>query len=59
MEKKDILIFGLVAIALAFSIYNRLKKRKKDGVSQSASVIRKKGLSDQPDDYEPYSGNRQ
>jgi hypothetical protein len=56
MDKSDILLFAVVAIALAFSLYRRYMKNKK-GVNQPTAG-KDKGSSFQSDsrddDYEPY-----
>jgi len=59
MEKKDILILVLVGVTLLFSIYRRYKKKKDSAPTKiGESSGKKSGLSGQPDDYVPYSGNK-
>lgn len=59
MEKKDILIFTAVLLLVGLNLYRRYAKKK--GVA-GAETRNKKGtgssLSSQPDDYEPYSGEK-
>jgi len=56
MEKKDIIIISLVAVVLIIRLYQWYNKKKNKGTSgNKKSVIRNRGLSGQPDDYEPYS----
>lgn len=56
MEKKDIIFAVVMVAAVALSLYQRYMKKKKGlgGVAGDRSG-EKKGLSGQPDDYEPYS----
>jgi hypothetical protein len=59
METKEILLLLIAFVALGFSIYK--KYTKKNGQSkgdEKKSIIKKGGLSSQPDDYEPYSGKK-
>lgn len=55
MEKKDIIFVVIMLALLALSVYQR-NARKKKGLTGSAGKRpeKKKGLSGQPDDYEPY-----
>lgn len=59
MEKKDILLFAFVFVFSGISLYMKYVKKKKAGVAGGKmNSDRKTGLSGQPDDYEPYSGNK-
>lgn len=56
MEKKDIIFTVVMVLAVALSLYQRYMKKKKglSGTAGNKAEV-KKGLSGQPDDYEPYS----
>jgi len=59
MDKKDILIIVFVIIGFGLSIYRRMNMKKNQaGTKESGNVTKKRGLSSQPDDYEPYSGKK-
>ena len=59
MDKKDILIIVFAIIGVGFSIYRRMNmKKNQTGAKENGRVIKKGGLSSQPDDYEPYSGKK-
>jgi Tfp pilus assembly major pilin PilA len=56
MEKKDIIIIAFVVAMLALSLYQRYTKKKKSLTGNAGNKTQEnKGLSGQPDDYEPYS----
>ena len=56
MEKKDIIFAVVMVAAVALSLYQRYMKKKKGlGGAGGYKPGEKKGLSGQPDDYEPYS----
>lgn len=60
MEKKDIIIFAAMLLAVGLSLYRRYMKRKSDSGGVSANKpLHKNSLSAQPDDYEPYTGKKQ
>jgi hypothetical protein len=59
METKELLLLLVVFVALGFSIYKKYVKKNEQGKdAEKKSTIKKGGLSSQPDDYEPYSGNK-
>lgn len=59
MSKKDIIVLVLTAVVLIYSLYRRyMKNKEKKGTVGTGSVPPKSGLAGQPDDYEPYSGNK-
>jgi hypothetical protein len=56
MEKEDIIILVLVFVVAAVSLYRRYAMKNK-GIrgKEGKKTGERKGLSGQPDDYEPYS----
>ncbi len=59
MDKKDIIIIVSVLLFAGLSLYRKFAKKK--GALPGSSVNKpegRKGLRDQPDDYEPYSGKK-
>lgn len=54
MEKKDIILLVFVLVVAGVSRYMRSLK-KKQAAQGGDSSSRQGKLSDQPDDYEPYS----
>ncbi len=59
MEKKDIIIYSLVAVFLILSFYRRyMKNKNKAAAGNNKNIVGKGGLSSHPDDYEPYSGKK-
>ncbi|MBE0678029.1 MAG: FeoB-associated Cys-rich membrane protein [Bacteroidales bacterium] len=60
MEKKDIIIFAAMLLLVGLSLYRRYMKKKSDAGGVTANKpIQKNSLSEQPDDYEPYSERKQ
>ncbi len=60
MEKKDIIIFAAMLLLVGLSLYRRYMKKKSDAGGVPANKpIQKNSLSEQPDDYEPYSERKQ
>lgn len=60
MEKKDIIIFAAMLLLVGLSLYRRYMKKKSDAGGVTANKpIQKNSLSEQPDDYEPYSQRKQ
>jgi Tfp pilus assembly major pilin PilA len=56
MEKKDIIFIVVMIAAVALSLYQRYVRKKKGLTGTAGNKFEeKKGLSGQPDDYEPYS----
>jgi hypothetical protein len=60
MEKKDIIIFAAMLLLVGLSLYRRYMKKKSDAGGVTANKpLQKNSLSEQPDDYEPYSERKQ
>ncbi|MDZ7634963.1 MAG: FeoB-associated Cys-rich membrane protein [Bacteroidales bacterium] len=60
MEKRDIIILVAVLAVAGLNLYRRYAKKKGgSGGFAAKKTGEKSSLSVQPDDYEPYSGERQ
>jgi hypothetical protein len=59
MDKREIIIFTALLLLTALSLYRRYTAKKKNEGGMPGGVQKKDdSLTGQPDDYEPYSGNK-
>ena len=60
MEKKDYIILAAALVFAGLSLYRKYAKKHTDSPlgKTGGGFGKKRGLGDQPDDYEPYSGKK-